>query len=277
MDSVLTPYDVLDLSPLSTVPEIKNRYRQLVLMYHPDKCSSSVLKFMSSEYFSKIQDAYKDIMRTRRVDSFPKDVIDYSIDDDIQQEMDVVVKEILEQGDKNWNDVFNKRFEEVHKHFDMLNIHKGYDSFNHNPKDPDTITEQYVPLWTLPKNETINAVKPINEAIVGYGEPMFIQSTLNGDSLIGPSSNALDLGDLGTVWNSEPFKESCDPPHTVDVMLDNKKEERSCDYVIPSKEEAMMALKEQKEREEHLYYKEKSEYETMWEKALAMSKNFLQW
>lgn len=276
MDSVLTPYDVLDLSPLSTVPEIKGRYRQLVLMYHPDKCSSNVLKFMSNEYFSKIQEAYKEIMRTRRVDSFPKDVIDYSIDDDIQQEMDSVVKEILEQGDKNWNEVFNKRFEEVHKNFDVLNNKRGYESFNHVLRDPNEVVEKYMPVYTLHKKEPVKVVKPISDAIVGYGEPMFSHSTLVGDSVVG-KTNVLDLGDLGAVWRSEPFKESCDPSHSVDVLLDNKKEERSCDYVIPSKEEAMIALKEQKEKEERLYCKEKNEYETLWEKALAMSKNFLQW
>ncbi|KZP25219.1 DnaJ-domain-containing protein [Athelia psychrophila] len=35
----LNPYDVLDISELSTPEEIKRRYRQLSLFIHPDKCA----------------------------------------------------------------------------------------------------------------------------------------------------------------------------------------------------------------------------------------------
>jgi DnaJ-class molecular chaperone len=50
----LTHYEVLGLSEKATPEEIKDMYKKLVLVYHPDKCSSNVLV----DKFRRIQRAY---------------------------------------------------------------------------------------------------------------------------------------------------------------------------------------------------------------------------
>lgn len=309
MDSVLTPYDILDLSPNSTVPEIKGRYRQLVLMYHPDKCSSAILKFMSNDYFSKIQEAYKEIMRTRRTEDMPTDTIDYDIEDSLQQEMDHELREILDMGTidnnnfnveiqeedaKTFNTVFNQRFEEVNAAFKELRINenKGHSSFNRLLTDPNNIVQQYTPPQynakiTIPQKNPSIINTNIVQSIIGYDYPVrplgscnnfssFTVTTTNDSPFLTSSSkNSLDEGDLGAVYRSQPIKETSDPVQSTEELLQEKKEERSQEYIIPTKEEATKALEEEKEKNAVLYEREKVEYESLWQRAVTASKKLL--
>ena len=61
-------YKVLDLDPNATLQQIKGRFRELVLKYHPDKCEN---KKTAEKKFKKIVEAYEMIIRYREDDPEP--------------------------------------------------------------------------------------------------------------------------------------------------------------------------------------------------------------
>ena len=61
-------YKVLDLDPNATLQQIKGRFRELVLKYHPDKCKN---KKTAEKKFKKIVEAYEMIIRYREDDPEP--------------------------------------------------------------------------------------------------------------------------------------------------------------------------------------------------------------
>lgn len=66
----MSHYDVLGVSRLATLSEIKKAYHQQALKFHPDKLHSSALA--SEEEFKKLQTAYEilsDIEGRRRYDA----------------------------------------------------------------------------------------------------------------------------------------------------------------------------------------------------------------
>jgi len=58
-------YKVLDLDTNATLQQIKGRFRELVLKYHPDKCKN---KKTAEKKFKKIVEAYEMIIRYREDD-----------------------------------------------------------------------------------------------------------------------------------------------------------------------------------------------------------------
>lgn len=59
-------FDVLNLEPNCSIPEIKKRFRELALKYHPDKYVNNVQKQEKvAEKFKKISEAYNYIRRER--------------------------------------------------------------------------------------------------------------------------------------------------------------------------------------------------------------------
>ena len=56
-------YKILDLEKNATLQQIKKRYRELVLKYHPDKCKD---KKIAEKKFKKIVEAYEMIIRYRK-------------------------------------------------------------------------------------------------------------------------------------------------------------------------------------------------------------------
>ena len=56
-------YKILDLKTNATLAQIKRRYRELVLKYHPDKCKD---KKIAEKKFKKIVEAYEMIIRYRK-------------------------------------------------------------------------------------------------------------------------------------------------------------------------------------------------------------------
>ena len=56
------PYEILSLSEDATEKEIKERYKFLVLVYHPDRFSNEKLKKKAEEDLKNINQAYQLIM-----------------------------------------------------------------------------------------------------------------------------------------------------------------------------------------------------------------------
>jgi len=122
-----TPYDVLNLSSTATNKEIKDRYRYLVLKYHPDRgCKDH-------ELFKKIQEAYFTLMQIPRDKYAPKEAILY--DDDTEYlHHDVKLLEKYNNDKFTQEDFlkdFNERFEKVHPHFKTKKELEGDPNFNH--------------------------------------------------------------------------------------------------------------------------------------------------
>ena len=64
------PYKVLGISPNATDIEVKNAYRALARKYHPDNYdSSNPLAELASEKMKEINEAYEQIMQSRRTSS----------------------------------------------------------------------------------------------------------------------------------------------------------------------------------------------------------------
>ena len=63
-------YKVLDLDTNATLQQIKGRFRELVLKYHPDKCKN---KKTAETKFKKIVEAYEMIIRYREDDPEPRE------------------------------------------------------------------------------------------------------------------------------------------------------------------------------------------------------------
>ena len=61
-------YKVLDLDTNATLQQIKGRFRELVLKYHPDKCEN---KKTAEKKFKKVVEAYEMIIRYREDDPEP--------------------------------------------------------------------------------------------------------------------------------------------------------------------------------------------------------------
>ena len=59
------PYEVLGVPRNATVDEVKKRYRELAVKYHPDKYSGNELSDLAQEKMKAINEAYDAIMRER--------------------------------------------------------------------------------------------------------------------------------------------------------------------------------------------------------------------
>ncbi|MBQ9083758.1 MAG: DnaJ domain-containing protein [Clostridia bacterium] len=60
------PYKVLGVSPTASDEEIKTAYRNLAKKYHPDNYADSPLSDLASEKMKEVNEAYDEIVRTRR-------------------------------------------------------------------------------------------------------------------------------------------------------------------------------------------------------------------
>ena len=60
------PYKVLGISPNATDEKVKNAYRELARKYHPDAYSDNPLADLAAEKMKEINDAYDQIMQSRK-------------------------------------------------------------------------------------------------------------------------------------------------------------------------------------------------------------------
>ncbi len=60
------PYKVLGVSPTASDDEIKTAYRNLAKKYHPDNYADSPLSDLASEKMKEVNEAYDEIVKTRR-------------------------------------------------------------------------------------------------------------------------------------------------------------------------------------------------------------------
>lgn len=63
----LDPYEVLNISESASIPEIKDAYRRLVKIYHPDK-STPFMRNHNEQVIKIINDAYKRLMHSENGD-----------------------------------------------------------------------------------------------------------------------------------------------------------------------------------------------------------------
>jgi curved DNA-binding protein CbpA len=67
----LTHYEVLGVTEEATTETIKEIYKKLVLVYHPDKCGPNI----STEKFQKIQLAYEILSNNTRRAEYDRSII----------------------------------------------------------------------------------------------------------------------------------------------------------------------------------------------------------
>lgn len=61
------PYKILGVGENATDEEIKNAYRELAKKYHPDNYSDSPLKDVANQKMQELNDAFDQVMNTRRM------------------------------------------------------------------------------------------------------------------------------------------------------------------------------------------------------------------
>jgi len=63
-----TWYEILEVSPLATIDEIKSSYKRKILMYHPDKVSSlgPELNEIAQQKSKEINSAYDEAIRLKK-------------------------------------------------------------------------------------------------------------------------------------------------------------------------------------------------------------------
>lgn len=66
------PYEVLGISRNATDDEVKSAYRELARKYHPDNYADNPLSDLASEKMKEINDAYDEIVNSRRNGSSKK-------------------------------------------------------------------------------------------------------------------------------------------------------------------------------------------------------------
>jgi hypothetical protein len=283
---MLSPYDILDIQPDATTNEIKSRYRQLVLNFHPDKN-----KTVSPEYFLEIQKAYKEIIGNRRSEFMPEETIDYidtesleidscirdmfdfeNIDDNnFKIDFSSSDKEAFEDFVKN----FNSRFEEVHEKFqEVYKVDKGDASFTPEIKDNTIGSMNYEPLTNV--NYKKDFTEPENDVICVANEDK---------SLLSQS----DEGHLSKVFNQPLYinkynEEKNKTFKSVNDLLKEEEERRNDEQrraeinkedIKQKFEENEILLKAMKVNQESIFQKEKSTFNSLWNKALDFKKQLL--
>lgn len=136
----MNPYTVLDLDPSATLDQIKARYKEYAVQFHPDKCKSS--DDMAKEYFKVIHEAYQILLKQKRETNVPLEDIPYTEDNPaVRVDMDSFLEhelrtqlgvrnpkdpaEIQErmqdpQFAKRFNEIFSARADKIAREFDAL-------------------------------------------------------------------------------------------------------------------------------------------------------------
>ena len=193
----LTPWDILDLPHDASKRQIKSRYRQLSLVYHPDKNKNTIA---SSELFSKITEAYNYLMKLQEENDCPDDEIEYVENDDTMIERKF---NYCEDDSKDYNKQFNEFFEKNTK----IDHGIGFSEFNHkSEKEPFDIEKV---TYKPPKSDYSESIKIHNSES---------NSVINKDSLSGSS-----LGEaFKTQWIGEDQIKD-EPITSEEIMNEIKK------------------------------------------------------
>ena len=64
------PYKVLNISPAASDDEVKHAYRELARKYHPDNYHDNPLADLAQEKMKEINEAYEQIQKRRKTDSY---------------------------------------------------------------------------------------------------------------------------------------------------------------------------------------------------------------
>lgn len=265
----ISPYDILDINPNASTAEIKSRYRQLVLMYHPDKCNT---QYVNSGYFDQIQKAYKVVIGIRRDSQMPSDNLDYNIEDTLQNELDKELNSILDFNKLKFDpkinyesSEFNTKFEEFNDKFKELrnDFYKGHREF-----DTRTTTTEYNP------SVSSNFITPkiINKDTLGQytGEVKYAKDKPLNYGLVSCESfstktdgkNGISGGDLSDVFtNTITEDNSFINYENIDEVYNKKVEERNNEiYVLLHEKEAKKKLDDKHAEESKDYIKKTRKY-----------------
>lgn len=219
MDEI-SPYDIFDISPSSSMTDIKMRYRQLVLIYHPDKSD-----IVDTEYFNAIQEAYKKLIVMRRDSMLPDTTKEYDVDENLQQRLDeeldgIINSKPFDRETDYSKSKFNKMFEEERAKTTAYDGDDGYKEFNIRTetteyKDIDPV------LFVTPVASTTDSIvkhvktintKPLNFILSTYDDKYSIDIC---------NKNKISGGDLSDVFRNYSPMISSDPSESISELLDN--------------------------------------------------------
>ncbi|XP_002269039.1 uncharacterized protein LOC100251506 isoform X1 [Vitis vinifera] len=163
-------YAVLGLKKECTASELRNAYKRLALMWHPDRCSSSGnSKFVeeAKKKFQAIQEAYSVLSDANK--RFLYDVGAYDSDDDENGMGDFLNEMAVMMSQTKSNENGKESFEELQELFEDM-FQRDVDAFNsasHHPMNSfpsSTSTSSYC--------ESSNANNKRNSAEMGSGRMM---------------------------------------------------------------------------------------------------------
>ena len=316
---LLSPYDILDLSPESSNNQIKSRYRQLVLLYHPDKRRRNS-NIVTREYFEQIQKAYKDLMRIRRDKYMPNEMIDYRNDEsEFQQHLDDEIRNILDLDEvndndftidlngaedediKEFNDNFNERFEKVNELFKDINIqdNKGYKEFGNRKITNEVIQNQE--YQTIKINTTHKPQNNYNKQKSNIPQENHCNSFRNlgmikhnNLSISTFGKDPLSSSDIQQAFGNENQgffnieKESSKKEYKTDTekLLQERIAQRNNDIIINQKtkqeleimwQQKETELKTLKANQDLQYQRDKSQFNSIWEKTIKAKKKLLEY
>ena len=119
-NSVLTPYEILQLPENSTFDSIKARYRTLVRILHPDKHTTNsgndyvdnLSKDEKDAMFLAIQKAYDELRHLKgRENDLPDEDIEYTIPEELANHITDDMRQMNMNGEFN-EDMFNQQFDD---------------------------------------------------------------------------------------------------------------------------------------------------------------------
>lgn len=147
-------YDILGCTRYDSIEHIKEQYKKLASIYHPDKSGSS-------DYFNKIQNAYKKISsKHRNFSNFPDVRKDYK---ETNSKDSFYIHKNHNLNNNNFNEHFIKQKEkDIEMGFiDPYSI--GYTNFNHkNDIDKISLSRSNISVVVNPKHDKHLTTELIN-------------------------------------------------------------------------------------------------------------------
>ena len=174
--SLINPYQLLGVTPNSTIPELKKSYYQLALLCHPDKGGNN-------DDMRVVHQSYKYIKRQMENANYTKSY------EDLEQEFQQFCKEQEEIKPPTFMSIFeetndfvrefNKRFQESVSNYDVVDPFKdGYGNLMDESVAPESF--QINPNLNYTNNDT-ELVKPVanefSRHIMVYKEPEYLPNT----------------------------------------------------------------------------------------------------
>jgi curved DNA-binding protein CbpA len=184
------PYQILGVDINDDIDVIKQRYRRLLLHFHPDKNKTiDIDESTRVEMLQSVKSAYTFLLNQLKIVDAPYEKISYEVEDDlkIQQRDDFIKRSSNEKINKKWNTTFNK----IQKEIDKDDPNKiGYEEFNVNNKKITEIVENF----------EYDSKKLFDDNINNYNFKTPTRGKQTTDSLVPTSKHEEELG-ITTIKN----------------------------------------------------------------------------